>query len=354
MEEVIKKLNDLNLDALLLGNDSNIRYVSGYTGSDSYILLLEDIQFFITDYRYSEQAEKECPGYEVVVVDRNTQTHEKVIADIIKSYQILKIAFETNLAVYKFIINIQKELSDEQMIPTEGIVENFRSTKKPEEIENISKAATIADKSFQEILSFIKPGVTEIELAWQLENLLRQNGAQGSAFPIISITGQKTSMPHGIPSNDKIKTGDFITMDFGALYNGYRSDMTRTVILGKPNEKQLKVYNIVKESQAAAVNAVKADIPGRDIDKVANDIIKKHQYLEFASKGTGHGLGLDIHEIPFLNGKCKEKLKENNVITIEPGIYVPFWGGVRIEDTVVVKKTGCEILTNSPRELIEL
>lgn len=183
---------------------------------------------------------------------------------------------------------------------------------------------------------------------------MHNNGSQGAAFPIILLSGQKTSMPHGIPSDKKVETGDFITMDFGALYNGYRSDMTRTVLIGKADEKQKKVYQIIQEVQSIGLENVRAGIPGRDVNQAVNMAIDKYHYLKFAGKGLGHGLGLDIHEIPYLNARCTEILQENMAVTIEPGIYIPYWGGVRIEDTVVVTNNGCEVLTKSTKELILL
>lgn len=351
MQNLMERLKALDLEALLLVNDSNIRYLSQYTGSDSFLLLLENKKYFITDYRYTEQAEQECPDYEVVVANRETETHEQVIAQLIDSHNLSKVGFEALHASYKLISSLEKEVSSCQLVPTERVVEDLRAIKSDDEIANISKAAAIADLAFGEILESIKEGVSETELTWELENRLRDHGSQGSAFPIILISGQKTSMPHGIPSDKKIEKGDFITLDFGALYNGYRSDMTRTVILGKPDVKQSKVYEIVREVQSIGVDRVKEGIPGRDVNQAVNDAIAKHNYLEFAGKGLGHGLGLDIHEIPFLNARCKEPLKAGNAITIEPGIYIPFWGGVRIEDTVVVTREGCEILTKSPKDL---
>lgn len=358
VRKIRESLKEKNIDAIFLVNDSNIRYVSGYSGSDSFVLLLQDIGYFITDYRYTEQAEAECRDFRVITVNREEETHEQVIASLIEKNGVGRLAFEENHASYERIENLKKAMNDNQsdtrLLPGNGIVEDFRYTKNEEEISHIRKGAEISDRVFDGMLGFLKPGISERDAAFEVERLIRKHGGDGPAFPVILLTGPNTSKPHGIPSDATIKAGDFITMDFGTLYRGYRSDMTRTVVMGKPDEKQVKVYNLVKEAQETGVFASKPGTPGTRIDQQVKQILLKHDYLCFAGKGVGHGLGLDIHEKPFINARCDDTLKAGCVITMEPGIYIPFWGGVRIEDTLAITEDGHDILTRSPKHLIRI
>ncbi len=354
MQTVIDTLNKQNLDGIFLVNDSNIRYVNHFTGADSFVLLLQDKKYFITDYRYTEQAEEECQDFEIITVNREIETLEEKVAEIAVTHRIKRLAFEKSHLTYMIYENLNKEMKDTELIPTEGIVEAFRYIKNKEEIDYIKKASQITDNAFEQILGFLKPGITEMEAAHELELIIRKGGAEDIAFPIILISGQNTSKPHGIPSHKKIEPGDFITLDFGALYNGYRSDMTRTIIMGNPNQKQQKVYDIVKEAQTAGVKAVRDGISGFDVNQQVQNIFTCYDYQRYAGKGIGHGVGLDLHEKPFMDIKCQDILKSNCVITMEPGIYIPFWGGVRIEDTLLVTKEGSETLSTSSRDLIIL
>ena len=352
--QILRKLKDIECDALFLVNDANIRYTSQFTGSDSYVLICKERNYFFTDHRYYEQAEFECQGFEVINVNRESDVLEQKIAEVVNLHQITAIAVEKNHLTMKQYEKINSELSEVQIVPIEGIVENLRYVKSQIEISLITKAAEITDKAFQKILSLLKPGMTELQVALELEIIIRQNGAQGVAFPIIVVSGDKTSFPHGIPSDKKIEQGDLITMDFGAIYNGYRSDMTRTVIMGEPNQKQKLIYGIVKEAQAVGLENVIPGLIGKKVRERVKAVMDKYEYKDFASKGLGHGVGLDIHEKPLMNARCEDILTENCVLTIEPGIYIPNWGGVRIEDTVVVKNGPCQVLTKSTKELISI
>ena len=226
--------------------------------------------------------------------------------------------------------------------------------KTEQELEYLAMAESIGDKAFMKMLDIIKPGMTELEVAAELEYLLKKEGGEGLAFSTIIASGVNSSMPHAIPGDKKLEVGDFITMDFGCKYKGYCADMTRTVVLGKANEKQKEIYNIVLKAQLAALDAIKAGIPGKAVDKVARDIIEEAGYGAYFGHGLGHSVGLFIHEGPRLSMKEETILQPNMTETVEPGIYLPGFGGVRIEDMVVITENGYKNLAQSPKELIEI
>ena len=232
--------------------------------------------------------------------------------------------------------------------------DDLRRIKTPEEIRNIAAAAAIADKAFEEMLKILKVGMTEKEAAAQLEFLMKKFGAEGTSFDTIFASGIHSSMPHAVPTDKKIEEGDFVTMDFGCKVNGYCSDMTRTIVMGKASDKQKEVYNTVLQANERAMAQVRAGVAGKDIDAIARDYIKEAGYGEYFGHGLGHSVGLYIHENPRFSPSEEQIIEANDTETIEPGIYIPGWGGVRIEDLIVVKEDGYELLSHSPKQLIEL
>jgi len=357
MSRVKKALNELKkreLDAIFLITDANIRYLSGFTGSESFVLLSSKGNFFITDGRYTEQAENECSEFEVVEWKRDFNSLEKILLELSEKYKLNKIAFEQDHLTYKSYKKLEKELCRIKLVPTEGLVEKVRYIKEEEEIKNIKKAAEIADQAFDKILGFIKPGLTEKRVAYELEYYLNRFGSEGAGFPTILVSGVNTSLPHGIPSDKRIEKGDLVTMDFGGFRQGYPSDMTRTIVVGRADPEQKRIYKLVKEAQQIGLDAIKAGIKGDLPDKKVREIFAREGLEDKFRHGLGHGVGLEIHEPPFMGKTCKDTLREGCIVTVEPGIYMPNWGGVRIEDTVVVTKDGIERLTKSPKDLIEI
>lgn len=352
-DKVLKGMGDHGVDALFLMRKANIRYVSGFTGTDSYVILSPQGRIFITDSRYTEQAEQECPEFEIFQ-HRNDTSLEETVALICRKYNIKKLGFEQDFITFGIYDKIRKDLVGIDFIPTWGIVENVRSVKESSEIKLIKMAAQIADDAFKDILSFIKPGSRESDVERELEYLLKKKGAFSVSFPTIVASGPRSSLPHAFPTDRQIKMGDFITLDFGALYEGYCSDMTRTVVIGEPNAKQKEIYEIVRKAQEAGVRAVRAGVRGIDADQFARDVIEKAGYGKYFGHGLGHGIGLEIHEEPNLNKRNQKALPAGAVVTVEPGVYLPNWGGVRIEDSVLVTPDGCEILTHSSKDLIIL
>lgn len=351
-ERLIKIMEEKGLESLFLNNVQNIRYVSGYTGEDSYILISPKGKWFITDYRYSEQAEKECKEFEVICRNRQQVSLGQCVNNLLKENNINKMGFERNHINFGMAEDIKNALDGVEMTSTADIIEEMRYVKDNEEIELTKKAAEIADKAFSKLMEVIKVGMTEAEAALELEYHMRKFGAEGVAFDTILLAGARTSMPHGIPSDKVIEHGDFVTIDFGALYKGYRSDMTRTFVMGEASEEQVRLYNSVLESQKKGVATVKAGITGKEPDDRVKEILERDNYYEHSGKGLGHGIGLNLHEPPFLSQICTNQLEENCIITIEPGVYIPGFGGVRVEDTVVVTKDSCEIITHTPKELL--
>lgn len=352
IEGLKERLKAENLDAILLLNDSNIRYISGFTGSDSYVVISKDANAFITDSRYTEQAEAECKSFEIIRWGRPLLGLHETIQSHCEKQGIKKLAFERDHVNYGMYEKLSKALPEVELVPTSNLVEDLRGIKDEEEIACMRKAAAIADAAFTEILKYIKPGVSEMDIERELQYLIKKLGAEDVGFPSIIASGKNSSLPHAIPGQKKIELGDFVTLDFGATYKGYRSDMTRTIIVGAANDKQKEIYDIVKMAQELASKAIKAGVNCKVPDTAARDHISNAGYGQNFGHGLGHGVGLDIHEEPYLSPAAEKCLEKGNVVTVEPGIYLPNWGGVRIEDTVVVLEDGIEVLTKSSKELI--
>lgn len=312
----------------------------------------KDKFYLITDGRFTELAQKECVGFEVVnwhLFDRNLI---KAVSHICVENGVKRLGFErTNITFDKYEA-LKNMLCDIELVGTDGIVESLRYIKDETEASYIKKACEISDKALEELVPHIKVGVSEKELCARLEFYLKMNGADEIGFETILISGAKTSLPHGKPDEKLIEDGDFVTIDFGAKYNGYISDMTRTFIVGKPSEKHLEIYNLVKEAQLVGLSKIKAGVLASEPDKAIREVIKK--YEEFYYPGIGHGVGMDLHEEPFLGNYGTKVIEKNCIITMEPGLYIPGFGGVRIEDTVLVKDDSIEILTKFPKELMIL
>nr|WP_200793454.1 Xaa-Pro peptidase family protein [Caminicella sporogenes] len=344
-----KKIIEKGLDAAVVYKPQNRRYLSGFTGTAGYVVITRDRNIFITDFRYVEQASKQCKGFEII-----KHSNEKSLYDILNNLQIKKLGFEEDFVTFLQYREFEEKLNNIELVPLNGIINDLRKIKTEDEIENIRKAASIADMAFKHICSVLKPGITEWEISLELENFMKRQGASGTSFESIVASGKRSALPHGVASQKIIEKGDFVTLDFGCVYNGYCSDMTRTVVIGKATERQREIYEIVLQAQKAALENIRAGITGFEVDKIARDIITNKGYGEYFGHGLGHGVGLEVHENPRLSPLGKDTLEENMVVTDEPGIYIPDFGGVRIEDLVVVKKDGCELLSKSPKDLIEI
>ncbi|MDI3480597.1 MAG: Xaa-Pro aminopeptidase [Tepidanaerobacteraceae bacterium] len=352
-DTLLASIEKANLDGILLVKDSNIRYISGFTGSESYVVVSKRGKAFITDSRYTEQAEQECPGFEVVRWRSPFPELEETIKKVCERFGIKRLGFEKDVVTYERYEKFRDGFGDDiELVPTSGLVEELRYVKDSSEIECIRKAAQIADSAFEELLKSIKPGITEKDIEIELQYLIKKKGATDIGFPTIVASGARGSLPHAVPSDRRIECGDFITIDFGALYNGYRSDCTRTFAVGRADERQRYIYNIVKRAQQIGIESLRPRVCGKEPDKNARSIIEEAGFGENFGHGLGHGVGLEIHEQPFMSSKCDKIIQPGNVVTVEPGIYIPGWGGVRIEDTVLVTENGPEILTKITKDLI--
>lgn len=268
--------------------------------------------------------------------------------------KISKIGFETEYLTCSALNNVKKYFSRVKFIPVHGIVEQFRAVKTEDEIEHLKRAINISDSVFSKILGIIKPGISENDISAEISYWHRRFGASGEAFDTIVASGFRGALPHGNAGAKKIAKGEFITLDYGCVYNGYHSDMTRTIAVGRPTAEMKKVYTVVLEAQQRACDYAKAGVSTKSVDETARQIIARKGYGKYFGHSLGHGIGLEIHELPRLSSKSKEVLIPGHVITIEPGIYLPKKFGVRIEDSCVVCENGIEILTTSPKELIIL
>lgn len=349
VQEIIKKLN---IDAVLISNGNNMRYVSGFAGETGYLYISGKRHAVITDFRYTYQAEAEAEGYEIITI--GSGGYEEAIGNVVKADNVRKLGFESEDMLYSTYDNFKQALDFIELVPIKDEVTRLRRIKTPKELEYIRQAESIGDKVFSEILTFIKPGVTELEVAARIEYLMKLNGAQKTSFDTIVASGVNSSMPHAVPTTKKIEKGDFVTMDFGCVYKGYCSDMTRTIVVGKASDKQKEIYNIVLEAQLAALDFLKAGYKGKEVDKVARDIIYKAGYEGCFGHGLGHSVGLFIHENPRLSPGEDDIIEAGMIETVEPGIYVRGFGGVRIEDLVEVTESGVVNYTHSDKSLIEL
>ena len=321
--------------------------------SAGMLLIFKECAYLIIDFRYIEKARNTVKNCTVMEQENLTEQ----INSLMKKHNAKSLAVESMDMTLSRMSFLEKKFPDIEFIKSDELSNNIydmRTIKSTEEIEKIHKAQEIAEKAFDEILGFIRPGVTEREIALKLDNCMLENGAEGLSFETIALAGANTSMPHGVPGNYKVKNGDFVLMDFGAVYDGYHSDMTRTVCVGQSSEKMGKIYDILLKAQLEALKKVKSGITGSELDGYARDIIDESGYGDFFGHSLGHGVGMEIHEFPTASSKSETILKENMVVTVEPGIYLPGEFGVRIEDFVVVTENSHQNLTNCPKKLIIL
>ena len=339
-------------DAIFLMKGANVRWASGFKGADSYLLATPERAFLITDPRYTEQAGIECPDIKAVNW-REKGGVMKAAAKIIKELNLRRIAFEDDALTYQLYGALSKE-TDAELIPAAGEIEKLRSVKTAEEIQYLRAACDIACRAFYRILEDIRVGVTEKELASKLSAYMVFEGADTQPYGNILISGPNTSLLHGIPSDRALGYGDFVLMDYGCQFNGYMSDMTRTVVVGKATDEQKCVYALEKQMIEDSLAVMKAGADTGEVYRASIKAIENTEYFKYHYTGVGHGIGLFVHEHPFINPAGGSVNVPNTVTTIEPGLYIPGWGGVRIEDQVIIKENGNENLISVPHELIEV
>jgi Xaa-Pro aminopeptidase len=349
--ELRKLMQHQALDGVLITSLFNRRYLSGFTGSAGFLLITKDQAILLTDFRYGVQAQEQASAFSVI---QHKGSILQEVSNQIGQLGLTRIGLEKQQVTYQFYEDLTAMMANVEWSGIDEIMEQLRLVKSPEEIDMIRQACKIADDAFQHILNYIADGVVESDLALELEYFMRKQGATSSSFDIIVASGYRSALPHGVASSKQIRQGEFITFDFGAYYGGYVSDITRTVALGSPSAELKKIYDIVLNAQTYAVSRIKAEMTGKDADALARDLIEQAGYGQNFGHSTGHGIGLEVHEGPRLSSKSDVILQPGMVVTVEPGIYLPNIGGVRIEDDVLITNEGCDVLTHSPKELIIL
>lgn len=338
------------LNGIVILSRSNLHYFAGFSGTTGCAFVTPEKAYFVADSRYIEQAQAQAEGYEVLLMQKS---HFATLKPILSEYQLETLAFEGNQIPYDTVKTMQETFGDNityRSITLEGI----RAVKREDELLIMQKAATIADEAFAVLLTQVKPGMTEDEARIILEGEMLKRGSEGPSFDTIVASGHRSSMPHGVASSKVMEEGDFVTFDFGAIYKGYHSDITRTIVLGKASEEQKELYETVLAAQELGLSLVRPGISGKELDRMVRDVLAEKGYGDYFQHGLGHGVGLDIHEKPVTSPISNDVLEENMVVTIEPGVYFPGKHGIRIEDSVIVKASGAVRLTNTTKELLEI
>lgn len=343
LDRIREKMQENSWDSLILTSPANRYYVSGFSGSAGIVLITADNQYVLVDGRYTLQAKKETKGFEIVECKSN-------FIKGLNSFPINRLGFEADTLSFNDYKLMKETLPDSLFHDCSRMLQGLRMIKDQAEIERIRGSIALADHAFNHICSFIKEGVTEHELAIELEFFMRSQGASALSFETIAASGIRGAMPHGAPTDKKLEKGDFVVMDYGCILDGYCSDITRTIVIGEASEQQRMLYNTILKAQNEAICAVKDGVPASDVDEIARNVMG--EYEKYFTHALGHGLGIEVHEEPRLSKISNTILEENMVVTIEPGIYISDLGGIRIEDLVVVTKEGCENLTKSIKELM--
>jgi Xaa-Pro aminopeptidase len=337
-----------NVEAVFITSPINRRYLTSFTGSSGYVLVTMSAAYLLTDFRYMTQAPQQALGF--TVVEHGTRVMDDIL-ELLVSGKIERLGFEQDNVSFSAYSTYKKQLEpDIELVPLKGLVEQLRIFKDEDEMKIMQRAADLADETFNYILGVVKPGMTEREVDLAMEFYMRSHGATSSSFDTIVASGERSSMPHGIASERVIQDNEFITFDFGALLQGYCSDLTRTIALGNPKPILKEVYDIVLEAQLHTLAHIKSGMTGREADALARDIITKYGYGDQFGHSTGHGLGMEVHESPRLSKLSDDILQPGMVVTVEPGIYLPGIGGVRIEDDILITETGIVILTHCSKE----
>ena len=353
VQRLQQRLAEAALDGLVVCGRQNVRYLTGFTGSSGILVVARQAErpVLITDFRYVEQAAQQAPG---TVVEQFRDQMAPVLAEVLRRLGLERVGFEQDHLTYQAATRWMEEIGQVRWVPVDQQVEALRAVKEPEELQRMRRAVELGDRAFQFIVERMRPGMTEKEVAWQLEVFLREHGAEALAFPVIVASGPNGALPHARPTDRRLEVGDLVVLDFGCVVDGYCSDMTRTVLVGSQVSPRVReVYELVLRAQETGVQAVRPGRRGQEVDAEARAVIEQAGLGEHFGHGLGHGVGLEVHEpIPRLARTAEMVLEPGMVTSVEPGVYLPGWGGVRIEDLVVVTPQGCEVLTRSPKELL--
>ncbi len=352
VDAILKRMNLDNADWFFVTHLPNVRYLSGYTGTHGVLLISQDRCYILTDGRYAEQVASEAPAFEAVI--QGSRKEIEAIRDTVGDLSRQTVWFESEHCSYDRFLTITETIPAKEYVGMKEIVESLRAVKDEEEIQFMRQALRIAEDALAAALGTIHEGMTERELAHTLEHEMWKAGAAKESFESLVLFGPNSSLCHGKPSDRPLRKGDIVLMDFGCVWKGYCSDITRTVFFGEPSDELKEMYACVLEANRTAAANIKAGMPGIEADEFARAVIRKAGRVDQFVHGLGHSLGLEIHEFPRMSPLFDRKLEPGNVITIEPGVYIPGLGGIRIEDTVVIREDGCEVLNQSSKEMIVL
>ncbi|MFK7776596.1 MAG: Xaa-Pro peptidase family protein [Gimesia sp.] len=349
-KKLVSLLKRAGVEVLLVTCETNITYLTGFSGDSSYLLIGKGQTVLISDGRYTIQIEQECPGLDVYI-RKSTESMTAALEQVLKKAHLSKTGFESHIVTCALLDSLSGITPAIQWMPTSGLVEELRLVKDASEIEETRKAVTQAQRGYEVLRALLTEEMSELQVAHELEHAMRRFGARQAAFDPIVAVGERAALPHAMPTEKRIGESPFLLVDWGAMtQKGYRSDLTRMIVHGRPTSKLEKVYNTVLKAQCAAIEAIRPGVTCKKVDQVARKIIDKAGFGKNFSHGLGHGIGLDIHEGPRLGGNDSTELVPGMIVTVEPGIYLSGWGGVRIEDDILVTRDGHEVLTSVPKE----
>ncbi len=349
LDIVREKLHENKLDGILITNRANVLYLSGFSGSDGVLLLTGKRNYLVTDFRYVEQAAKEAPH--VSIIEHKMALINAVVSKV-RRLKIKRLGIESKSISLDQFNELRGKTGGVRLIPAKDFIEELREVKDADEVKKITNAIKVAEAAFGKVVKLIRPGMSEKDLADLLDFCMRKCGAQKNAFDIIVAAGSRGSLPHAKPGQTKVLHRDKVLFDWGAQMGFYNSDLTRVVFTAKMTPQAKKVFQIVLDAQRFAIEKIKSGIVAREVDRMARSYIEKKGFGKEFGHGLGHGIGLEVHESPAINRRNKKPLKAGMVITIEPGIYLPKWGGIRIEDMVLVTEDGCRVLSRFPKQII--
>jgi Xaa-Pro aminopeptidase len=339
-------LSEKNIPAILISQPENRYYLSGFSGSAGYLLITADKQLLTTDFRYVEQVKQQSPDYRFFEIKGDMS---KWLPEFVAGLGLKELAFEAEDVTFDRYTRFKDILSPLgiELIPCSGLVEAIRAVKEPGELTLIEQAVGVSDAAVEHAVRFAKPGMTELKLAWEIEKYMREHGSEAVPFEVIVASGPEAALPHHRPSERVMNAGEPVVIDIGAKCHGYASDLTRTICIGKENAEFRRIYDIVLKAQLAAEDGIRSGMAGSEADAIARKVIEQGGYADKFGHGLGHGLGLVVHEMPRVGMSSKDVLTDGMVFTVEPGIYIPGWGGVRIEDTVVLENGKIRVLSSA-------
>lgn len=351
IEALRRQMQTMDAGAFLVTNDENRRYLSGFTGSSGALVVTSDGAYIVTDFRYYEQVEREVPAFTLY---KQSGLMRTAIGELLDELQPARLGFEADSLTVAQYKNWRGSAPESiTWVATDGLLKQIRARKDDVEIRRLRRAQEVTDQAFERFLTLVQPGKTELALAWELEVTLHELGAEGPAFETIVAAGENASLPHYRPGDREVQSGDMVLVDFGAVVDGYHADMTRTLVVGEPDDEYRHVYEACLGALTAAEETIHAGMNCREAHEVAHEYLRQHDYGDNFGHSLGHGVGLSIHEEPALSPRAPEDatIPGNSAVTIEPGIYIPGWGGIRIEDLVIVGPDGVEILTQSTKDI---